>query len=132
MVSYPIVRAGWHITPKVGLHMSQYDTQWHAEDNPGYQNYPAGFLTYPRTQSRVVPIMSIDSGMVFERDTTLFGNVSVQTLEPLLYYLRVRYWDKSHIPTFDTYYSDFNFEQAFDENVLCGCRDNLAVADPLK
>ncbi|UYO94518.1 LPS-assembly protein LptD [Pollutimonas sp. M17] len=130
-VSYPIVRAGWYVTPKVGLHLSQYNTQWHAQDNPGYLSYPAGYLTYPKSQSRVLPIMSIDSGMVFERDTTLFGNDSIQTLEPRVYYLRVPYRDQSQIPVFDTYYADFNFAQAFDENVFSGGWDRIADADQL-
>jgi LPS-assembly protein len=121
-VAYPIVRAGWHVTPKVGLHLSQYNTQWHPTDNPGY-------LGYPRSQSRVLPIMSVDSGMVFERDTTLFGNDSIQTLEPRVYYLRVPYRDQSQIPVFDTYYADFNFAQAFDENIFSGGWDRIADAD---
>src|SRR5690606_20839221 len=120
-VAYPIVRAGWHVTPKVGLHLSQYNTQWHPTDNPGY-------LGYPRSQSRVLPIMSVDSGMVFERDTTLFGNDSIQTLEPRVYYLRVPYRDQSQIPVFDTYYADFNFAQAFDENIFSGGWDRSADA----
>src|SRR5690606_1759559 len=28
-VSYPIVRAGWYVTPKAGIHMSQYSTDWY-------------------------------------------------------------------------------------------------------
>ncbi len=123
-VAYPIVRAGWHVTPKVGLHLSQYNTEWHTRDNPG-------LLGYPRSQSRVLPIMSVDSGMVFERDTTLFGNDSIQTLEPRVYYLRVPYRDQSQIPVFDTYYADFNFAQAFDENIFSGGWDRIADADQL-
>src|SRR3546814_13129040 len=67
--------------------------------------------------------------MVFARDTTLFGNDSVQTLEPRLYYLRVPYRDQSQIPVFDTYYADFNFAQAFDENIFSGGWDRIADAD---
>src|SRR5690606_30237526 len=33
-VAYPIVRPGWFITPKVGLHLTHYDTSWHVGDNP--------------------------------------------------------------------------------------------------
>src|SRR3546814_18662406 len=69
--------------------------------------------------------------MVFERDTTLFGNDSVQTLEPRLYYLRVPSRDQSPIPNFDTYYADFNFAQAFAENVFSGGWDRIADAHPL-
>ncbi|MGP1615559.1 MAG: LPS-assembly protein LptD, partial [Pollutimonas bauzanensis] len=45
-VAYPIVRAGWYVTPKAGLHLSQYNTDWFPNQLPQY----AGF---PKTQSRV-------------------------------------------------------------------------------
>lgn len=123
-VAYPIVRAGWYVTPKVGLHLSQYNTDWYASELTQYAGRP-------HTQSRVLPIMSVDSGMTFERKTTLFGNDSIQTLEPRLYYLRVPYRDQSQIPIFDTYYADFNFAQAFDENIFSGGWDRIADADQL-
>lgn len=120
-VSRPVVRAGWYMTPKVGVHLSQYNTDW-------YATRPAG---YPTTQSRAVPIMSLDTGMTFERPTTLFGNNSIQTLEPRLYYLRVPYRDQSAIPVYDTSVADFNFSQAFDENIYSGGWDRIANANQL-
>ena len=123
-VAYPIERPGWYVTPKFGLHVSQYNTEWHVGDNPAY----AGL---PRSVSRVMPISSIDAGMTFERDTTLFGKPSVQTLEPRLYYLNVPYHDQSDIPVYDTYYADFNFAQAFSENIFSGGWDRIADANQL-
>lgn len=116
-VSYPIVHAGWYLTPKVGLHMSQYNTDWY------------GLADYPRTQSRILPIMSVDAGMTFERNTTLFGHNSIQTLEPRIYYLRVPYRDQSQLPVFDTALSTFNFSQAFSENLYSGGWDRIANAN---
>lgn len=124
-VAYPIVRAGWYVTPKVGLHMSQYSTDWHGFSAP----FTPATSPQPRTQSRVLPVMSVDAGMTFERDASLFGNAAIQTLEPRLYYLRVPYRDQSQIPVFDTYYADFNFAQAFDENIFSGGWDRIADAD---
>lgn len=124
-VAYPIVRAGWYVTPKVGVHMSQYNTHWNGFGPPG----TAPFTPAPKTQSRVLPIMSLDSGMTFERRTTLFGNDSIQTLEPRLYYLRVPYTDQSQIPIYDTGIATFNFAQAFDENIFSGGWDRIANAD---
>jgi LPS-assembly protein len=123
-VSYPVVRPGWYVTPKFGLHMSHYDTKWHVGDNPQY----AGL---PRTHTRVLPIMSLDSGMTFERHTSLFGKPSVQTLEPRLYYLNVPYTDQSGIPVFDTSYADFNFAQAYSENIFSGGWDRISNANQL-
>jgi LPS-assembly protein len=123
-LSYPVIRPGWYLKPKVGLHMSYYETEWYPGDNTQYAGYA-------KTQSRVLPIMSLDSGLVFERNTTLFGNDSVQTLEPRLYYLNVPYRDQSQLPVFDTAYADFNFAQAFSENIFAGGWDRIANANQL-
>lgn len=130
-IAYPIVRAGWYVTPKVGLHMSQYSTDWNGFGPPGTAWDPTGmrYVPGPRTQTRVLPIMSLDSGMTFERKTTLFGNDSIQTLEPRLYYLKVPYKDQSQIPIYDTSIATFNFSQAFSENIFSGGWDRIANAD---
>ncbi|NGM88569.1 LPS-assembly protein LptD [Parapusillimonas sp. SGNA-6] len=128
-IAYPIVRAGWYVTPKVGVHLSQYNTDW---TDPAFVRFAGTSRDgYPRTQSRALPIMSIDSGMTFERQTTLFGNDAIQTLEPRLYYLNVPYKDQSTIPVFDTSIATFNFAQAFDENIFSGGWDRIANANQL-
>ncbi|OXR49277.1 LPS biosynthesis protein [Pusillimonas sp. T2] len=126
-VALPIVRSGWYVTPKVGVHLSQYNTEWYTPSQYG----ATGYSSYPRTQSRVVPIMSLDSGMTFERDASFFGKAAVQTLEPRLYYLRVPYRDQSSIPVYDTGVATFNFGQAFDENYFSGGWDRIADANQL-
>lgn len=119
-VSYPITHAGWFLTPKVGIHLSQYNTDWY--DIPGTEHYPD-------TVNRAVPIMSLDTGMTFERNTTLFGNDSIQTLEPRIYYLRVPYRNQDDIPVYDTSLATFNFSQAFSENIFSGGWDRIANAN---
>lgn len=123
-VAYPFVRPGWYVTPKAGIHLSQYSTDWYAHDLPP-------FADRSRTMSRAVPIMSVDSGMTFERDTTLFGNESLQTLEPRLYYLYVPYRNQNNLPIYDTSVASFNFAQAFDENLFTGGWDRIANANQL-
>lgn len=123
--AYPIVRAGWYVTPKVGVHMSQYSTQWNGYTSPSF----VGGGRPPNSESRVVPIMSVDSGMTFERDASLFGNDAIQTLEPRLYYLNVPYRDQSNLPVYDTGIASFNFSQAFDENIFSGGWDRIAEAN---
>ncbi|NYT79691.1 LPS-assembly protein LptD [Alcaligenaceae bacterium] len=122
-IAYPIVRAGWYVTPKMGLHMSQYNTNWYGADT--------GFVGRPDSQSRVLPIMSLDTGMTFERNTTLFGNDSIQTLEPRVYYLNVPYRDQSDIPIYDTSIASFNYAQAFGENIFSGGWDRISNANQL-
>lgn len=123
-ISYPIVRPGWYITPKLGLHFSQYETDWigpnRAQDGSRI-----------RSQSRTLPIFSIDSGMTFERDTTFFGNASKQTLEPRLYYLYIPHRDQSTIPLYDTSVSQFGFGSAFTENRYSGGWDRINNANQL-
>lgn len=121
-VAYPIVRAGWYVTPKVGMHLSQYNMDWFEDELPQYRGRD-------RTLSRALPIFSVDSGMTFERDATLFGNPAIQTLEPRLYYLYVPYRDQSQLPLFDTSYADFSFGQAFSENIFSGGWDRIADAN---
>ncbi|NYT63196.1 LPS-assembly protein LptD [Alcaligenaceae bacterium] len=123
-VAYPIVRAGWYVTPKVGLHMSQYNTDWFPSQLPQFSGNP-------KTQSRVLPIVSVDSGMTFERQASLFGNDAIQTLEPRVYYLNVPYRDQSQLPIYDTGVASFNFAQAFDENMFSGGWDRIAEANQL-
>ena len=129
-ISYPIVRPGWYMTPKAALHLSQYTTHWNGftlARDPITGIVPGT----PRTQSRAVPLLSLDSGMTFERETTLFGNDSIQTLEPRVYYLYVPYRDQSTLPVFDTSLATFNFSQAFDENLFSGGWDRIANANQL-
>lgn len=118
-VSYPIVAPGYFITPKVGLHMSQYQTTWQRG------------VTRPPTEQRVLPIMSVDAGLFFERDASYFGHDAIQTLEPRVYYLNVPYRDQSNFPVYDTALSDFSLSQAFQENIYTGGWDRIANANQL-
>ena len=124
-VSYPIVRPGWFVIPKVGVNFTQYQTNWHNGDWNGL----GSTARYDRNNSRTVPIGSIDAGMVFERDSSLFGRAATQTLEPRIYYLRVPYRDQSNLPVFDTTLADFSFAQAFQENLYVGGWDRIANAN---
>ena len=126
-VSYPIVRPGWFIVPKAGVNFTQYQTNWYRTD----WAYMPGSSNYARNASRTVPIFSLDAGLVFDRETTLFGKSSIQTLEPRLYYLRVPYRDQSRLPVYDTSLADFSFSQAFEENIHTGGWDRIADANQL-
>ena len=125
-IARPFVLPGAYLTPKVGLHMSQYETEWFS-GTPGMEQ----FAGRPRSQSRVLPIASVDTGLTLERDASLFGKAAVQTLEPRLYYLYVPYRDQSDLPVFDTGLATFNYQQAFDENLFSGGWDRIANANQL-
>ncbi len=118
-LSYPFVRPGYFITPKVMLHASKYDL-----DGAG-NNLAAVPGT---TLSRVVPTFSLDSGLIFERDSSLFGRAVAQTLEPRLFYVRTPFKDQSAFPNFDSAEAGFNFAQIFTENRFIGA-DRVADAN---
>ena len=70
--------------------------------------------------SRNVPILSIDSGVAFEREGNLFGNPYVHSVEPRAYYVYIPYRDQASLPNFDSAQADFSFTQMFTENRFFG------------
>lgn len=114
-VSYPLQGAGWFFKPKVGVHATRYELNDQAID---------------RSISRVVPTFSVDSGLIFERDSHWLGEDSIQTLEPRLFYVRTPYRDQSVIPVFDSVASDLSFAQLFSENAYTG-HDRISDANHL-
>ncbi|MGB9493310.1 MAG: LPS-assembly protein LptD [Azonexus sp.] len=107
-VSLPIVHPAYFVIPKVGLSATQYGLT--DQVNPAQ----------PSNISRVLPTFTVDSSLIFERDTSLLGKAFIQTLEPRLYYVNIPYKDQSNIPLFDTAQADFNFAQIFSENRFSG------------
>jgi LPS-assembly protein len=116
-LSLPVQTAAFFVTPKLGLHMTRYNLDRQA----------AGV---PDLVTRQVPILSVDSGVVFERDINWFGRSLTQTLEPRLYYLRVPNRNQDQIPVFDSAVIDFNFAQMFSENRYGGS-DRIGDANQL-
>lgn len=108
-VSLPVITPAFQLVPKIGLHMSSYAIDRAQLNGGGSERL-----------SRVLPVFSIDSTLVLEREGELLGNAYLQTLEPRLYYVRIPYKDQSRIPVFDTGLSDFNFAQVFSENRYSG------------
>ncbi|MFC0130992.1 OstA organic solvent tolerance protein [Massilia eurypsychrophila] len=118
-LSYPIIRPGYFITPKVMVHASKYQLD---RDGSNLVAMPGASLT------RVLPTFSLDSGLVFERESKLFGRAVTQTLEPRLFYVRTPYKDQSQFPNFDTAEAGFNFAQIFTENRFIGA-DRISDAN---
>jgi len=106
-ISLPYQRSWGYITPKLGFNYTQYQL---SGDN--------GFNS--ATVTRSLPIVSLDSGLYFDRPSSLFGSDLTQTLEPRLYYLNIPTRNQSNIPNFDTSQNDFGFAQMFSENTFSG------------
>ncbi|MEO5573835.1 MAG: LPS assembly protein LptD [Gammaproteobacteria bacterium] len=114
-VSLPFSNVSGFITPTLNLRHTQYSLA----------DEPAGTAA---AEARTLPIFSLDGGAFFERNTSIFSNRLVQTLEPRLFYLYVPYDDQSDLPVFDTGLLDFNFTRLFQTNRFSGA-DRLGDAN---
>ncbi|MEN9559564.1 MAG: hypothetical protein RLZZ502_775 [Pseudomonadota bacterium] len=115
-ISYPWRTPYAFVTPKFTYHFTDYNI--HSKD-----------LDY-RDARRILPIVSVDSGLIFERETSYFNTRYLQTLEPRLFYTRTPYKKQSSIPNFDSAVADFNFAQLFAENRYVG-NDRIGDTDQL-
>ncbi|MGL4767098.1 MAG: LPS-assembly protein LptD [Formosimonas sp.] len=121
-MAYPSIRyeyrtAAGFITPKLGLHATQYNLS-HVPNTH-----------YDAQANRVLPIASVDSGLIFERNNASWlGRAATQTLEPRLYYLHVPYSDQSRIWNFDSALADFDLSRIYSENIFTG-RDRISNAN---
>ncbi|MSQ60223.1 MAG: LPS-assembly protein LptD [Betaproteobacteria bacterium] len=113
-VQIPLDAGYFTFTPKVGLHHRRYNFTSTAQED----------------ETRTLPVLSLDSTVIMERDATLFGQAFLQTLEPRLYYVYIPYEDQSKFPLLDTAVADFNFGQIFTENQFSGA-DRLNDANQL-
>ncbi|HVS27063.1 MAG TPA: LPS-assembly protein LptD [Burkholderiales bacterium] len=105
-ISLPLQTSFAYFTPKIGGHYTHYSLN---------QNT----TTLPDT-NRLLPISSVETGLIFERGASFFGQSFTQTVEPKLYYLNIPFRDQSQIPNFDTAFADINFAQIFTENQFSG------------
>ncbi|MEN9868583.1 MAG: hypothetical protein RL748_4173 [Pseudomonadota bacterium] len=119
-ISYSYIRSGYFITPKLSLHASKYQLDGSVSQ----------IGSYATSANRVLPTASLDAGLVFERDASLFGRKVTQTLEPRLFYVNTPYRNQSKIPLFDTADTSFNFAQLFSENRFTG-QDRISDANQL-
>jgi LPS-assembly protein len=70
--------------------------------------------------SRVLPVVSLDAGLTFEKPFSLLGSDLVHTLEPRIKYLFVPKSNQSQFPVFDTMGRNFDYLQLFADNRFTG------------
>lgn len=99
----PLTNSFGFFTPQIGWHSSYY-----ALDDDAQRI------------TRNLPILSLDSGVYYDRPISLFGQDYQQTLEPRAYYVFAPYRDQNAIPLFDTALLDFSYAQMFTENQYVG------------
>ncbi|HET9023685.1 MAG TPA: LPS-assembly protein LptD [Burkholderiaceae bacterium] len=116
-VAYPWTAPGWFVIPRARFVSRAYslDPTLHPGDS---------------SPTVTTPMLSLDTGLVFERNTTWFGRASQQTLEPRVYYAYIPYKNQSDLPNFDSAQVDLNYVQLFNENIYSGY-DRIAEANNL-
>ncbi|MCV6639549.1 LPS assembly protein LptD [Candidatus Albibeggiatoa sp. nov. NOAA] len=106
-LSHPFRNPGSFIVPRLGMRYTRYDLD--EDSNPLDDQI-----------NRFTWNASLDSGLIFDRDTSLFNTDLLQTLEPRLLYRYVSYEDQDNIPLFDTVRYDLTYSQLFRENSFSG------------
>lgn len=102
-ITLPVKTPGAFIKPKFSLSHSQYilsDQVAGRADNI----------------SRTLPIFSVDSGLIFERDFKFSKSAYKHTLEPRAFYLYIPNKSQKDIPVFDSAPYDLSFSSLFREN----------------
>lgn len=117
-ISAPFTQSYGFVTPKLGLHMTQYSLK----NNDFIVN---GATVTNNTDSRVLPILSVDSGLYFERDFDVLKNNNTkngytQTIEPRLFYVYIPNQNQDLLPVFDSGLADLNLSSLFAENQFTG------------
>ncbi|HTM29401.1 MAG TPA: LPS assembly protein LptD [Rhodanobacter sp.] len=124
---YPYLAAdfgtsAWFVRPRLAYRYTAYQLGSDYQDY-GYRGLLGSGATTPfdqKSPSRSLPVVSLDSGLVFDRSTTLFGSSYTQTLEPRLFYLYVPYRNQNNLPLFDTNVMSFDYWQLFSTNQFSG------------
>ena len=107
-LSLDFVGAAGFLRPALGFRHTSY-----ALDDPEARFDPE----IDEEPTRNLPIVSVDTGLYFER---LNGDGGWQTLEPRLFYLYVPFEEQDDLPDFDTTDLTFGFSQLFATNRFVG------------
>jgi LPS-assembly protein len=117
-ISVPFARPYGYITPKFGVHYTDY----HLDNTAFTLTNPDGSVENGNYQSDsvTVPVFSLDSGLYFDRDMRIVDNHYTQTLEPRLFYVYIPNRNQDDLPIFDTAQADLNIGTLFLENQFVG------------
>ena len=122
-LSVPFTQAYGYVTPKFGVHATNYLLN----DN----NFVVGASTISNnSDSRTLPIFSLDSGLFYERDVNIVKNSYTQTIEPRLFYVYIPDKNQDRLPVFDSGLADLNLTTLFSENQFTG-NDRINNANQL-
>jgi LPS-assembly protein len=113
-ITVPFTETYGYIKPKLSANVRSYNL-----NNSSVSN-----------KDILTPIVSVDSGMYFDRTVNLLNQNFTNTLEPRLFYVYIPYKDQSALPNFDTGLADLNMQTLFTENQYNG-QDRINDANQL-
>ena len=116
-ITYPMDREYGYIHPKVTLDHAQY---WLGGDNTALQADGITKKQFSDSNSRTLPITSLDASLFLEQDLNLGSTKFLHQLHPRLFYVYIPHKNQSDIPLFDSSENDFSFYQLFRENRFAG------------
>ncbi len=116
-ITYPMDREYGYIHPKVTLDHAQY---WLGGDNTALQADGITKKQFSDSNSRTLPITSLDASLFLEQDLNLGSTKFLHQLQPRLFYVYIPHKNQSDIPLFDSSENDFSFYQLFRENRFAG------------
>ncbi|SDG98590.1 LPS-assembly protein [Pseudomonas abietaniphila] len=123
-ISLPLTASYGYVTPKLKYVYTKYDLDLDGRGKADLltaTNQIAGYQqNFDSGVDRSIPVLSVDSGLYFDRNTNWFGKDYRQTLEPRLYYLYVPNKDQNDIPIFDTGETTFDYASLFRDNRFVG------------
>ena len=106
-VSRPFLLPYGYVTPKFLMNTRSYQ-------------FDDALPTGANSASVSVPTFSLDSGMVFERDSHLFSRAWTQTFEPRAFFVYTPYRSQNYLPNYDSGANAYNFASVFTENAYGG------------
>ncbi|MDD4915082.1 MAG: LPS assembly protein LptD [Methylococcales bacterium] len=107
-VSMPFESTAGFFIPKVSLQSTQYELS-----NQTLAGQPSSI-------NRTLPVLSLDSGLAFEKAMNFGDSTYNNIIEPRIFYLYIPRKNQSDIPIFDTTAYDINFNSLFRENSYSG------------
>ncbi|MCH9697961.1 MAG: LPS assembly protein LptD [Gammaproteobacteria bacterium] len=116
-LAFPIDREYGYIHPKISMAHTQY---WYNGSNTGPIQSDGSFREFSDTNSRTLPIASLDASLFLEQDLSIGSNQFLHTIQPRLFYVYIPEKNQNDIPLFDTNENDFTFYQMFRENRFAG------------
>lgn len=114
---WPLRKSYGHLIPQMNLYLAEYDLQNQQADKNAHPSY-------------AIPSFNLDAELVFERTAKWFGQESLQTVEPRIFYLYTPFVDQEDTSVFDSANVGFSYHSLFRSNRYPG-QDRIGDANQL-